>query len=101
MSVKESYAQKPQLWNLSIVISVGGILWLLSGLYLDNQIVSHNIDKESHADIRAEIASNDEQLTRIEANQIQEQAIQMDARLCDDPNNRVYRERLSDLNNGS
>lgn len=84
-------------WDYGIMLALasallGAIVYIASA-----EINGHDSDQDAHPALQSSVQSNTDSLERIEANQLREQVLNMDARLCDDPNNNVYRNELARL----
>ena len=84
-------------WDYGIMATlatllVGAVMYIVTA-----EIDGHDANVESHPNIHARISAHDEKLDRIEANQLREQIMAMDTRLCEDPGNNVYRRELARL----
>ena len=62
-----------------------------------SEVTAHNGELDSHPLLSREIQTNTESLKRIEANQVRSQAMAIDARICEDPQNTTYRTELARL----
>ena len=93
MSIAQRYERNPHKWNLSIVITIGTILWGALVFFVQTEIHNHSVSEQAHPYIVGK-------LNTIEANQIADQIEKMDARICEargtgDEN--YFRKRLRDL----
>ena len=97
MKIAQRYETSPLKWNLSILATVGVILWGAIAFYLGAELRGHNTEQTSHPTIQRAINENKQQLDSIEAGQVKAQIIQMDQRICEEPDNTFYRDELTRL----
>lgn len=89
-TIKSKYAEAPNIWNLSAMLTLGGILWAATAFFINAQFTNHSISESAHPQIT-------EQLDRVEANQLRGQIFNMNNLLCSEPNNIVYQQELAKL----
>lgn len=97
-SIKESFLNKhPRKWDYGIMATLATGLLAAVIYIVTSEVTAHNGEEHAHPLITRDIAANTESLKRIEANQVRDQAMSMDARICDDPQNSAYRRELARL----
>lgn len=64
-----------------------------------SEVTAHNGEQHAHPLITRDIQANTESLKRIEANQVRAQAMDIDHRVCQDPDNTALRTELARLIN--
>lgn len=89
-TITKKYEKSPNVWNLSIVITLGGIVWTALAFYITTELNAHSASPESHPMVIG-------QLQEIRSDQLKEQIMKMDERLCDDTRNKYYRKELVNL----
>jgi len=90
MNMATKYEKKPHHWNLAIMITVGSLLWSALAFYITTGVNNHSMSETSHPAITS-------QLQDIRSDQLKEQILKMDDRICAEPNNRYYRQELLSL----
>jgi len=88
--VSERYAENPNVWNLSIVLAIGSLLWSLMAAFVSYQFDAHSVSEVSHPSIVSQLAD-------IRSGQIKTQILAMDTLICAEPNNTYYRQELIEL----
>lgn len=92
--------EKPRFsrkWDYGIMVTLAGGL-LAAIMYIAGaEIGGHDSNAEAHPQIQSRLTAHDGSLNRIEAALLRESIMSMDARLCEDPNNNVYRNELARL----
>lgn len=91
-TVKQSYAKHTNRWNVGTMLAIGGMLYAVMAFFVTSEINAHRNSDESHPAIVAGL--ND-----VRANQIKQNILDMDERICDDPINIYYKQELIRLIN--
>ena len=86
-SIAERYEKTPNFWNVSIVITLGTLLWGAMVWNVNFQIENHRRDIDAHPVIVSEMRDNTGKLIR-------QEIYFLDERLCGDPHNKAYIDRL-------
>jgi len=87
MKLIERYEQKPNQWNLKILIAIGCLLWSALAFYISTGLANHSVSDTAHPAITL-------QLMEIRSNQIKTQIMTMDSLVCEQPKNAYYRQEL-------
>ncbi len=95
--MKNVLTDHPRKFDFGIMLTLVTMLFGAMMYIMGNSVMEHDFDSHAHPQLFAEVQQNSERLVKIESTQLMQAAMAMDARVCQDPQNRAYREELARL----